>query len=953
MREEYEGNRGGKMNRTSIVLLLLSLTMILPGTTPSEAMSSPEPPLPKALAAADLVVHALLESTTSAWAEDQWGRHIWTTYNLRVLRTIKGSPAGEKLTLRILGGTVGDQTELVFDIPRPYPLQEAVYLLSARHPGGPLAMERSLPVVGGWVRLGAKEVPLDQFAEAVQQLTKGDATHLQALLPLPRLSVRPAPPGDSGEQKLRVPVAEARPVRSRAKILQYAEIYDARWENGVDNDGDGYFQAFDLLWDADVSDGVSSLTVMVDVYSRVSGATDWNLLGTVGPHVITGFASADVFGVTITGEGAPTTFENAIAVYRQGAQEYDHVLYPEDDPDLAGVPFEGASEDGGGGPAPTITSVTPARAAAGTGDQVTITGTGFGSTRGEVRFLFQFGDQGYDTVSADISSWSDTRITCTVPICRAAQGECGGYPGGSSSGPVWVLTAQGGQSSPAAFEVPFGYGGQKWDPAQVPYQIATSVPAGFRTAIENAFATWTAAAGVTFTYSGSTNASTTSNNGITELTYGPLPDGVPEGVIAFANCWPAAEIINECDVQFNSAMPWSTSTPTPASGMDVESIALHEFGHWLVLLDLYGNEQGYSSDIDKVMFGTSSTGPDWTKRELHPDDVLGVQWIYPGGGTSCSYSISPGSASVGAAGGTGSVTVNTTSGCTWTALSSAAWISVTSGSSGSGKGTVSYSVAASSGGTRSGSLTIAGKTFTVAQSGGGGTTACAYSYWIPVVARAAGAGGSSWRSDVGYVNTGSANAAIEIRAYTGSTTLTRSSSLAAGATTITRDILSWLQAGYSGSASLEVCSSQPLAIVARVYTQEASGATYGQAFAGLSEGKTLSVGQTVLLPMLTQNGSVGTPGTYRTNIGIVNASSASATVTTRLYDESGNQVGPVLTKTLGPGQKHQYNEPFSTAGRNNIAAGYAVVSVTSGSGVYAYGSVLDNGSSDPTTIGPQ
>jgi hypothetical protein len=93
-------------------------------------------------------------------------------------------------------------------------------------------------------------------------------------------------------------------------------------------------------------------------------------------------------------------------------------------------------------------------------------------------------------------------------------------------------------------------------------------------------------------------------------------------------------------------------------------------------------------------------------------------------GGTCTYSISPGSASVAAGGGTGSVSVTAGAGCAWTAASNASFITITSGSSGSGSGTVGYSVAANTGTTsRTGTLTIAGQTFTVTQAGttGGGT----------------------------------------------------------------------------------------------------------------------------------------------------------------------------------------------------------------------------------------
>ena len=90
----------------------------------------------------------------------------------------------------------------------------------------------------------------------------------------------------------------------------------------------------------------------------------------------------------------------------------------------------------------------------------------------------------------------------------------------------------------------------------------------------------------------------------------------------------------------------------------------------------------------------------------------------------CTYSISPTSQSFGSSGGTGSVAVTTTSGCSWTAVSSASWVTITSGSSGTGNGTVAYSVSANTGtSSRTGTMTIAGQTFTVTQGG----ISCTYS----------------------------------------------------------------------------------------------------------------------------------------------------------------------------------------------------------------------------------
>ena len=84
-------------------------------------------------------------------------------------------------------------------------------------------------------------------------------------------------------------------------------------------------------------------------------------------------------------------------------------------------------------------------------------------------------------------------------------------------------------------------------------------------------------------------------------------------------------------------------------------------------------------------------------------------------GQGCTFAISPDSRSVPAAGADGTVSVTAGAGCAWTAVSNASWITIVSGATGSGDGSVSYHVAATSGPARSGSLTIAGRTFTVNQ----------------------------------------------------------------------------------------------------------------------------------------------------------------------------------------------------------------------------------------------
>ena len=81
----------------------------------------------------------------------------------------------------------------------------------------------------------------------------------------------------------------------------------------------------------------------------------------------------------------------------------------------------------------------------------------------------------------------------------------------------------------------------------------------------------------------------------------------------------------------------------------------------------------------------------------------------------CSATLTPQNQSVPALGGTFTVSVTTQIGCGWQAIESLNWVTITSGNSGIGSGTVTYTVLANSAGARSGTIAIAGVTFTVNQ----------------------------------------------------------------------------------------------------------------------------------------------------------------------------------------------------------------------------------------------
>jgi hypothetical protein len=106
--------------------------------------------------------------------------------------------------------------------------------------------------------------------------------------------------------------------------------------------------------------------------------------------------------------------------------------------------------------------------------------------------------------------------------------------------------------------------------------------------------------------------------------------------------------------------------------------------------------------------------------------------------TPCAYSIAPANFSAPSPGGTTTVAVTTTGGCTWTATSQAPWIIVSNGATGSGNGAVTLAIAANADGARSGVVTIAGHTFTVNQAAA--PAPCTYSIAPQTLTIAAGGG---------------------------------------------------------------------------------------------------------------------------------------------------------------------------------------------------------------------
>ncbi len=235
---------------------------------------------------------------------------------------------------------------------------------------------------------------------------------------------------------------------------------------------------------------------------------------------------------------------------------------------------------------------------------------------------------------------------------------------------------------------------------------------------------------------------------------------------------------------------------------------------------------------------------------------------------------------------------------------------------------------------------------TVGSNGNAGTTVV----WIPVGSRANGANNSTWRTTITIFNPTSVRATVAITIFTPSGPVIRVITIRPWGTFVQNDIVGWLVPGANLSGAIRIIATQAVAVTSRTFNQFAGGiicfplGTLGQALGPVTTTAAIQRGQFGWIPNLTQTGA------FRSNIGFTNTSIAVATVRIDLYNAAGTKIGS-FTRTLQPGQWWQSNEPFRTvAGVNNITGGSARVTVTSGKGVIAYGSVVDNITNDPTTV---
>jgi hypothetical protein len=208
-----------------------------------------------------------------------------------------------------------------------------------------------------------------------------------------------------------------------------------------------------------------------------------------------------------------------------------------------------------------------------------------------------------------------------------------------------------GQARPALAYLKFGFavnGRQvtlKWTTMPVRYFVADQgvngvSAADFQAAAGRAFATWQAVptAATSYIFGGFTASLPGDDDG--RNTLGFIDEPSLDRVLASTSFLvdDATGALLESDIFFNSAFAWSVAAAGERGRWDVESIALHEIGHFNGLGHSAIGETEMAAGNRRVlatgavMFPIALGSGDISGRHLDADDIAGISDLYPDNG---------------------------------------------------------------------------------------------------------------------------------------------------------------------------------------------------------------------------------------------------------------------------------------------------------------------------------
>jgi photosystem II stability/assembly factor-like uncharacterized protein len=220
---------------------------------------------------------------------------------------------------------------------------------------------------------------------------------------------------------------------------------------------------------------------------------------------------------------------------------------------------------------------------------------------------------------------------------------------------------------------------------------------------------------------------------------------------------------------------------------------------------------------------------------------------------------------------------------------------------------------------------------------------------LPVAASIHGRSGSFFHSDVRVFNpsvTQSTTVSATYRCFAdpcglGSTTF----SVGPRQVLSLDDAVTTLFAAQETGGAIDFEGSSEIVVTSRLYTPLKPNPTVGQFVPGRAGAKALSGG---ILPGLSHSANplVG----FRSNVGAYNPNDVPLVVTISLYDSSGNPLG-AISESVGPKRAIQVSDIFRSVGVTaDVTSGYGSLDGDGSHVFFAYASVVDNRSQDPTYI---
>jgi hypothetical protein len=187
----------------------------------------------------------------------------------------------------------------------------------------------------------------------------------------------------------------------------------------------------------------------------------------------------------------------------------------------------------------------------------------------------------------------------------------------------------------------------KWAQTPVRYFISntTAVPGvsigDLQGAVGRAFAQWQAipTSSISYQFGGLTSAQPGQDDGVSTIGFQSRPE--LDRVLGSTNFMvdAATGALIESDIFFNASFAWSVAPAGEANKFDLESIALHEIGHFSGLghsalgeteLRQEGGRRVLGSEA--IMFPIAFAAGSIAGRTLKADDIAGISDIYPDGG---------------------------------------------------------------------------------------------------------------------------------------------------------------------------------------------------------------------------------------------------------------------------------------------------------------------------------